>query len=454
MKASLLLCLSLACFQITSFAQFPGYIQNDFQSLLDSIETHHQPIGLSVAVRNASSEWTGVQGISTATDPINSEHKFAMGSVSKTITAATILQMHDEGLLDLDDEVGTHLGLVPWVTPTITIRQLLNHTSGIYNYTNHPNQSADVFYNSQLLITPQYILSNYMSSGPFSPGTDWGYSNTNYMLLGMIIDTLSGQEYYEEARDRFSFNLDYPSMSLPPHESSTDDLAHLWIDTIGNGSAFDVQASPMSTNALFSGAGAAGAYVSTPSDLAQWAYDLYSGNLLQSATFQQMIDSVPNSGGYGLGVMVRTTSCGLTYYGHTGGIFYRSATFYSPDLDLAVSAHVNDANAIIHLENLVQEIFCRYEILLSDDIEVLANSEVKAFPNPFTSGLSISWPELSFSPTQLTITNLAGSVVHSSAINSVGSTSLNLGEELQAGIYFLQLATDKQSAVVRLIKAE
>lgn len=381
-----LLCLFFLC--ITAQAQFSTTVQTEFQNVMDTFNSHYNLIGLSVAVQNANSTWASANGISTSTDSINNSHKFAIGSVSKTITSATILQMYEEGLLDLEDSVTQHLGLIAWVTPSITIRQLLNHTSGLYNYTQHPDLVKTIFYNSTTMVSTSDIFNKYMKGSSFSPGQGWKYSNTNYVLLGMIIEKISGKTYYEEARDRFSFTTKYPSLHLSPFELSTDSLAHLWIDTIGNGTYFDVQTSSISTNALFSSAGAAGAYVATPKDLAQWAYDLYHGKILKPETMLELLDTVPNSEGYGLGVLVHPSDCNLNIHGHNGGIYYRSATFYSKEKDIAVSIHTNDANEPVILESLAKELLCIY-CGPTEIKESLIKENISVYPNPVLSELTI-----------------------------------------------------------------
>lgn len=446
MRTALLLSISFCLIQSTALAQFPSYIQATFQEEFDAFNAQYDLQGVSLAIRSADHEWVGVNGISTATDPINSDHVFAMGSVSKTITAATILQMHDDGLLNLDDEVSGHLPLTAWVTPTITIRQLLNHTSGIFNYTQHPDFGPDVFYSSSTMVTQADILNNYMQSGPFSPGQAWGYSNTNYIVLSMIIEAVAQQAYYLEARDRFGFDTNYPTLSLPPHESSTDDLAHLWIDTVGNGTYMDWQASTLSTNFLFSSAGAAGAYVASPSDLSQWTYDLYSGALLSAATMAEMIDPVPNSGGYALGTMTNTGPCDQTSFGHNGGIFYRSATYYSTTSDLAVAIITNDANLSVNLDAFVLDIFCEYsEIVGTEELQLDAPT-AKLYPNPSAGAVTA---DISFAGNyDLTVLNVLGQAVLQ---RTSTSGARQLLEFTQPGAYLVRIQSGAQVAVQRLI---
>lgn len=451
MKQFFFLLVMFACFNGT--AQFSNAVQNEFQMVLDSFNSKYPLIGISVAIQNANSIWTGTNGISTATDSINSNHKFAMGSVSKTITSATILKMYEEGLLELSDTVGQYLGQIPWVSPSITIKQLLNHTSGLFNYTQHPDFMKTVFYNSSALLSTTDIFNKFMKGSTFSPGQSWQYSNTNYILLGMIVEHISGKTYYQEARERFSFTVKYPSLHLSPFELSTDSLAHLWIDTLDNGTYFDMQASATSTNALFSSAGAAGAYVATPSDLAQWAYDLYHGKILSPETMLELKDSVPNSDGYGLGIQIHGTPCSLATNGHNGGIFYRSSTYYCKEKDIAVSIHTNDANVPVNLEALANDLFCIYSgpTNLKDIPE---NESFFIYPNPVGDQLTIDLNASSHSQLNLEIKDSRGQIVVKSeavlpnALNQITLQNLRLPN----GIYFLSVQTKNSTQVYKFIK--
>lgn len=139
----LILSLSLACSALASQAQIPQAFANHLQYLLDSACAKNKVKGVSAAVLiPGMGVWKGSYGVSHGTVKITPETWLPIGSNTKTFTAAILLQLQEEGKLDLDDSIGKWIQNVPNVNGQITIRQMLNHTSDIYNFTNNPAFSA------------------------------------------------------------------------------------------------------------------------------------------------------------------------------------------------------------------------------------------------------------------------------------------------------------------------
>ncbi|MEL6867065.1 MAG: serine hydrolase domain-containing protein [Bacteroidota bacterium] len=415
MKPTLPLFILALCVYTLSFAQLPDALQAQLEEVLTNIHDQSGAIGLSVAIHSSNGEWASTAGYSSMVEELTNSHPFAMGSVSKTIISAVILDMEEEGLLRLNDPIADYIDEFEYVNPDITIRQLLNHTSGIYNYTQHPSFFGDVFDDPSNIIEPETILDTYVNSPFFEPGVAWSYSNTNYVVLGMIIESISGQAHYKEARKRFDFDNRYPSMNMPPHESATTDLANLWIDTSSVGATqVDVEAIDLSMDAMFSAAGAAGAYVSVPADLAKWAYDLYGGEWLSSKTMNDLLTVQLPSINYGLGVIVATVPCGQEVSGHSGNIFYTTSTFYDPINEIAVSAHSNDSQrGGSAVELLVAELICEYsEFLATSTEELVAPEELfTVFPNPFSQDCQVQYELSTSNPVQIQLFDELGQLL-------------------------------------------
>jgi len=119
------------------------------------------------------------------TDSLNTDHVFPVGSVSKTITSACIVSMVDEGLLSLNDTIGTWISGYPQIDGNITVYQLLNHTSGIYNFTAHPNYGSTINNTLGTTYTMTDMLDNFLDDPYFDAGEGWEYSNTNYLLADL-----------------------------------------------------------------------------------------------------------------------------------------------------------------------------------------------------------------------------------------------------------------------------
>ena len=125
---------------------------------------------------------------------------YLTGSVTKTITSACILQLADEGVLSLDDSLYEWLDTIPYINPDITIWQLMQHTSGLFDALMHPNHNDSMMADITRVWTPEELVTYFMDEPLFEPGTSWSYCNTNYFLLSMIIKKATGNPFYTELR--------------------------------------------------------------------------------------------------------------------------------------------------------------------------------------------------------------------------------------------------------------
>jgi D-alanyl-D-alanine carboxypeptidase len=259
--------------------------------------------------------------------PVNSYVR--IGSNTKTFVATVVLQLAAERRLSLSDTVGHWL---PGVVAghgndggKITVRELLQHTSGLYDYSaDLPIDTAQEFYQHQYRsFAPQYLVGLAMRHKPlFKSGASWSYSNTNYVLLGMIIKQATGQDWATEVHDRIIVPLGLRHTFVPgawpylprPHAEGYQQYTP-------GGPLIDT------TVENYTWADAAGAIVSTPDDLSQFFRALIGGRLLPPAELAQMERTVPVQGEdraiiarYGLGLAWEPLSCGGGYWTHGGDV--------------------------------------------------------------------------------------------------------------------------------------
>ncbi|MEU8761011.1 serine hydrolase domain-containing protein [Streptomyces sp. NPDC048659] len=292
------------------------------QQALDALVAEGVP-GVVAQARDGKDRWTGTAGDRKGND------RFRVGSITKTFTSTVLLQLQAEGRIDLDDPVEKWL---PGVVTghghdggKVTVRQLLNHTSGIYSYTSDPAFQERVFGTDFLrhrydTWTPRQLVAVAMAHEPdFAPGTSWNYSNTNFVLAGMVIEKVTGRPYGKAVENRIIKPLKLRATSVPgtdsrvrgPHSGAYSKLAR---DTTGP--TYDVTALNPSI------AGAAGEMISDSNDLQTFYRALLKGRLLPPAELREMTDTVeigPGTG-YGLGLMRQKLSCGKEVWGHGGGI--------------------------------------------------------------------------------------------------------------------------------------
>jgi D-alanyl-D-alanine carboxypeptidase len=265
--------------------------------------------------------------------PLPRDGYIAIGSTTKTFTATVILQLVGEGRLSLSDTLGHWLPDI--VTGhgnngnAITIRELLQHTSGLYDYTDTsgvlPGLITPAGYHRDVsrFYTPAQLVALAVRHRPlFAPGTRYSYSNTNYVLLGMLIQRVTGRTWEQEVHARILRPLGL-AHTLTPDQATRLPAPHarLYQQFTPGGPLVNVTIPPLSISTT-----ADGAMISTPADLNQFFRALLSGRLLHPAQLAQMkqtvtepaSDTVVAGARYGLGLERYPLSCGGYYWTHSG----------------------------------------------------------------------------------------------------------------------------------------
>ena len=421
-------------------------------------------VGLAAAVDVEGETWTGTAGMHTSELELTPDLNFPIGSVSKTITAATILDMYEEGLLDLEDAIADYLPTYDNINPNITIRQLLKHTSGIYNYTNHPSFTDSLNADLTRIWTPQEMLDYFVSIPSFPPGASWSYSNTNYVLLGLIIESISGNTFHEEVKTRVLTPFGFEDIRLYPQEEIAGPYAHIWMDPTGTGiPPIDFYEAGGSLDALFSMAWAAGSYVATPATINQWTKALFGGQIVSTATLDEVQMSFPlGSGlgyvGYGLGTLELNTFCAEeSAWGHGGDIVYSSQDYYFPEDDITVSVHCNDASVNSNnLIALVDELHCiisNFEVATNTTSLAPKDINIQTFPNPFIDQINIQYQLSQNSQVQINILNALGqSVAILVDEKQLAGAHTLTWEAADSGMYWVQVMVDGEVYLEQVVK--
>jgi D-alanyl-D-alanine carboxypeptidase len=286
-----------------------------------------------------------------------------VGSNTKTFTAVVVLQLVAEGQVRLDTPVDTYLpGLVRGEGIDgrhITVRQLLQQTSGLPNYSNYLGEEVRYFEPRELLgIALQH-------KADFAPGTKWAYSNTNYVLAGLIVEKVTGRPLAKEMDQRIIKRIGLRHTYFPAPGDATIREAH------PRGYYQDSAGAPLRdvTETDPSWGWAAGQMISTNSDLNRFFGALLSGRLLPADQLAQMRTTVPAEGTfgsgarYGLGLVSKPLPCGGLYWGH-GGSFpgYETRGGVTDDgraAHVAVTIQLTDEAARKRVDNVVDAALCR-----------------------------------------------------------------------------------------------
>jgi CubicO group peptidase (beta-lactamase class C family) len=261
--------------------------------------------------------------------------KFRLGSVTKQFTAASILLLAEQGKLALEDPVKKHWPDAPAAWDAITIQHLLNHTSGIPNFTNYPEYMQEWKFHPS---PPDKSLAHVVDKPlDFAPGARMNYSNSGYVLLGLIVERASGLSYADFARDNIFKPLgmndsgyDVSSAILPQRAAGYSPGGGGMINT-----AYVDMTIPHGAGALYS----------TTEDLLRWTQGLFGGRLLSAASLEKM--TTPAQNNYAFGLVVTETG-GRKMIQHNGGIEgFNTELRYYPDskITVAVLANLNGAAA-------------------------------------------------------------------------------------------------------------
>ena len=289
--------------------------------------------GVTVTVRRGHGTWAATAGVGNLETgkPRSARDHYRIASITKTFVATVVLQLEAEGRLSLDDTVDTWLpGLVRGNDHDgrhITIRQLLNHTSGIFDYLEDPGfqqtyMTADGFMKHRFdEAAPEELLAIAMKNRPyFEPGASFAYSNTNYLLAARVIEKATGNDYGDEIDRRIIAPLHLTSTSVPTSRVTLPrpgSRAYSKLARTDTGPTYDV--TELNPRLAYG----SGQMVSSSADLTRFYSALLGGRLLPPEQLKKMKTTVGSSretSRYGLGLVDRKLTCGVHVWGHDGGI--------------------------------------------------------------------------------------------------------------------------------------
>ena len=329
-------------------------LRADLQAKLDEWHRAGKFPGMTLGVALADGESFGLavgysdRDTKTAMKPTD---RMLAGSTGKMFAAATALQLVKEGKIALDDKIEKYLGREPWFkrlpnASDITVRMLMNHTSGLVRYEFKKEFTDFLTANPMKTWTPEERLAYlFDEKPPFEAGKGWDYSDTNYIVLGMIIERVTGKKFYDEARKRFikKFKLDGTIAQESPVMPGVVQGYAGAANPFGGKDAM-IENGKFVVNPQLEWTG--GGWASTSHDLARWAKLYFEGKAFDDSLMPQVLDGVDapmlgREAKYGLCAIIRKTAAG-TSYGHSGFFpGYMTDMMYFPDQRIAVAVQVN-----------------------------------------------------------------------------------------------------------------
>ncbi|MCC6243213.1 MAG: beta-lactamase family protein [Gemmatimonadaceae bacterium] len=329
-------------------------IRERLTTLADSARVAQRWPGVSIAVALPNGTIIAVArgyADTLAKRPLTTDARLLQGSVGKTYVAAVAMQLVAEGTLVLDAPISRYLGDAPWLDSvpngrTATVRQIMQHTSGLVRYEFQPTVTATLRSDPFREWTPlDRLRVLFGTRAPFAAGTSWEYSDTNYIVLGMIIERLTGRSYYDVVQRRVLGPLQL-NATMPSDRRAMPMVANGYAGPKNELGGYDGSIGAdglFAINPQFEWTG--GGMASTTGDLARWAKLLYEGKAFAPTMLPVMLDAVPARLGpnvkYGLGVMLRPTALGISW-GHSGFFpGYATEMAYFPYARVAVALQIN-----------------------------------------------------------------------------------------------------------------
>jgi D-alanyl-D-alanine carboxypeptidase len=415
-------------------------LRQKLQQALDSSANSLSIKGVSAAINLPDHKiLTIVSGYSYDNVEMTPKTLFGAGSITKNFIAAMILQLSEERKLTINDPISKYFPDHRNIDKNITIKELLNHTSGIYNYTDSSTFFPTVLGNPTKTWLPEEILT-YVSKPNFEHGTSWFYSNTDYVILGCIIQKVTGNTVLAELNKRFFRPLQLRSTVLYPDEAYEGELSHVF--------AGDADYFPFVGPSLFSCAWSAGGIITTASDLTKWSKALYGGRVLRRSSMQKMLEPSQFNPNYGLGTMMPNIDGQITY-GHYGNILYNSYVNYFPNDGISIAVMENNAGVLA--ESIMVDLYRAYKKYKPQPQK--PKIEITCYPVPFKSSVTFNYELYSDAKVMLKISNVFGREValFSNCEGQSGKHTIiwdgmdGHGKTVSSGVYYYTFIVDKET---------
>lgn len=422
-------------------AQMSLHFQDTLEQTLINFANSNNMEGVASAVIFPDgSTWSTAHG-NHGNVSLDTNMLYDIGSNTKSMVSALVLMLEEDSLLSIDDTLYHYISVVNNVPYGITIKQLLEQRSGLADYTRHPTFIDSVLFNNQSAFWhPDSLLSSFLQAPLFTAGQRWQYSNTNYILLGKVIEAIEGQPLntvlYNRLFSKFKLNNSY----LETYDTYSETKTGAYM---GPG----IYWSPNSFYALMSASWAAGGVVATPSDFVSYCHQLFRGNILSQNAFTKMKTGTNFGNGnvYGKGIE-RIMYKNRPYLMHGGATMQNSEMHYSIESDFSVTVMNLDQGFGSETISLQRKLIDILEFAADNFVSVSEQDKkiaFKVYPNPSDQQISIELPgELIGERINVEIYNLLGRMVYNDQFEN--NQLIVRKSTIGPGIFIVKIFNDHQ----------
>jgi D-alanyl-D-alanine carboxypeptidase len=438
----LLACFMLLGIQNKVHAQISPALSARLQNTLDSVCNKYKIKGTSAAVLIPGvGVWKGANGYSHQNTPITTNMLLGMGSNTKTHIAALLLIMQEKGLISLDDSIGKWIQGYPNISGRITIRQCLNHTSGLHDYMQSDAINDSLLSKPEKLWTKQEIL-RIPKQPNAAPGGAWDYSNTNYIIAGIIIEEVLQKSAWTAMKE-WIFTPHQLNNTFNYGESGSLPVARPWSVVLTGEELEDMTQSPY-LNSLFSLATTAGSLITTAEDNVWFWHKLCTKQLFNAQSWKEMTNTVSIGGqhGYGLGIFRYSRLLnGRTLYTHGGTFFgYINENMFDTTSGVAIAVltnqdSLNNNGLVATVINALHKVSISY--LATGLTENTLLSKINVYPNPANDVINL---DETLEITDVKLMDISGKIVL--AVSNQNQLDVS---NLPNGLYVLIANSNKEN---------
>lgn len=436
-------------------------LADSFQICINNHIQNYKDKGISACViMPDGSVWNGAAGIGKSSQPITTSTQFYSASTSKTFLAACFLKLIEAGTININSPLYQYVPSSKYpsnyIDSTVTIKQLLKHTSGVYSFTKNSNYFSSITVTANRKFKKGEALTQFVNRGAVFPkGTGFDYSNSNYTLLAMIIESATGQEMNDLIKTQIiqplNLTATFPSDSLTPNSD-----AGFWANTGPTNSIFwDVNLSNRSHTALLTSMWGPAHMVTTSYELARYCRALIGGQLYTNPnTVNDMMTIEPMSldvdgYGYGLG-LERFKFAGNYLFGHTGNLGHITYMFHSPMDGYTIVTMTNRFSTAGSDNRLAFQALERILLRHLNEpvgIKESAESVFALYPNPAQNTLTLTLKKQEL--VSISFTDIIGNEVLTQSNYSL-TNDINISS-LTNGIYFVKVQQGNNVFTQKLI---
>lgn len=428
--------------------QLSQEVKDNLQHKLDSCVQQFKIPGISVALIFPNDEiYLGASGLSDIETGLkmDTSHLFQMASVTKIFTSAITMKLIEQGYFTLEDTIGKFLPIMNNVPTDTKIRYLLNHRSGIADILENNDLVNEWFTNPLMIWKAKDVINQFCGPVKFKQNTKWQYSNTNYVLLGMLIEAVTGNPFHEAIKNYIKIPYHLNEMYIDPFEVIPPTETKGWTQW-DNINVFNTDAAVFLNPCSQSMFSSAGSMVALPKHVALFTRLYHGGNFITDELMEEVrkvsnVNFSDGANGYGLGMM-RYSFNGKKYYGHGGDVNgFTMLSIHSPESNITFTLGINRNNAT---RGQIAPIFLKVAESIISAVDEEIKLPIVIFPNPANDKLTVDLKALdeNISKYEVEILSIEGTKIFPDFTIEENQISFS-ADQIPGGTYFLILRNEK-----------